>query len=464
MSIQDKFEILLHIYKKKHGYQALTRLIVDNKLDDPKFIIEDGESESFIIIKDEIEEIYKREVKMGSLNFEDKLNILVQRIYQSYKGFSVIDEIRDMKIDGISGGVSGLPSRFLKQSTDFKEYVKSIANNKANFDSVWIFFKGKSIHLSFLSFGSEQELKRVCMNVYKYNNPGQLSESNGYKVNEMKDGSRVVVVRPNFSESWAFFIRKFDSAEKKAVLDLYPEPGNQLLMETIKWIIKGNRVTAVTGAQGTGKTTLLMSIIKFIHASYTLRIQEMAFELHARKLYPDRNILSFRETSTITGQEGLDLQKKTDGTVNILGEIATDPVAAWMIQMAQVASLFTIFTHHAKTFPNLITSIRNSLLKTGVFSSEQIAEEQVVNVLDMDIHIKRDYTGQRYVERITECIPIEQKDTYPRDYLNETDPNKKMEMFMDTATEFFTRMTDRKVYDYQDIVIYRDGEYIPNKK
>ncbi len=91
LSIQDKFEILLHIYKKKHGYQALTRLIVDNKLDDPKFIIEDGESESFIIIKDEIEEIYKREVKMGSLNFEDKLNILVQRIYQSYKGFSVIE-------------------------------------------------------------------------------------------------------------------------------------------------------------------------------------------------------------------------------------------------------------------------------------------------------------------------------------------------------------------------------------
>ena len=33
---------------------------------------------------------------------------------------------------------------------------------------------------------------------------------------------------------------------------------------------------------------------------------------------------------------GLDVQKKTDGGVNILGEVATDPVAAWMIQMAQV--------------------------------------------------------------------------------------------------------------------------------
>ena len=45
-------------------------------------------------------------------------------------------------------------------------------------------------------------------------------------------------------------------------------------------------------------------------------------------------------------------KKKTDGSVNIIGEVATDPVASWMIQAAQVASKFTLFTHHAKTFPN----------------------------------------------------------------------------------------------------------------
>lgn len=464
LNVEDKFDILLYIYKKRYGLDGLTKMIVDNKLDRPKFEIEDGNAESFIITKEEIEHLFKREVKLGSLNYEDRLNIIVQRIYQKYKGFSVIDEIRDMKIDGVSGGVSGLPPRFMKRTSNFQEYAKNITNSIANYDSVWIFFKGKSIHLSFLTFGSERELKRVCMNVYKYNNPGQLSESNGYKVNEMKDGSRVVVVRPNFSESWAFFIRKFDSADKKEIKDLYPNEGHDLLTETIKWLVKGCRVTAVTGAQGTGKTTLLMSIIRYIHASYTLRIQEMAFELHARKLYPNRNILSFRETNTISGQEGLDLQKKTDGTVNILGEIATDAVAAWMVQMAQVASLFTIFTHHAKTTPNLVTAIRNSLLKTGVFTNEKIAEEQVVNVINFDIHIKRDYQGFRYIERITEIVPIEQNGTYPRAYLNETDPNKRMELFMDTATEFFTRMTDRKLYEYHNVLVYENGVYKAGSK
>lgn len=462
LSVEDKFDILLYVYKKRFGLDALTHLIVENELDVPKHIIEDGSAESFIITNAEIEDLFKREIKVGSLKYEDRLKIIVQRVYQKYKGFSVIDEIRDMKIDGISGGVSGLPPRFMKKTTNFKEYANNISQNIANYDSVWIFFKGKSIHLSFLTFGSEQELKRVCMNVYKYNNPGQLSESNGYKVNEMKDGSRVVVVRPNFSESWAFFIRKFDSADKKDIKDLYPNIGNEILTETVKWLVKGCRVTAITGAQGTGKTTFLMSVIKFIHGSYTLRIQEMAFELHARKLYPYRNILSFRETSTVSGQEGLDLQKKTDGTVNILGEIATDAVAAWMVQMAQVASLFTIFTHHAKTTPNLVTSIRNSLLKTGVFTNEQVAEEQVVNVINFDIHIKRDYKGFRYIERITEIVPIDQKGTYPRGFMNESDPNRKMEMFMDTATEFFTRMTDRKLYDHHNIIIFDGNQYKPS--
>ena len=157
---------------------------------------------------------------------------------------------------------------------------------------------------------------------------------------------------------------------------------------------------------------MLMAMIKYIYTSLNIRVQETAFELHLRKVYPDRNILTFRETDTISGQEGLDVQKKTDGAVNILGEVATDGVAAWMIQMAQVASKFTMFTHHAKTFDNLILSLRNSLLKVGMFHNEKVAEIQVVGVLNFEVHLKKSYSGDRYIERITECIPIENKNEY----------------------------------------------------
>ncbi len=460
LTSQDKFDILIYVYKKDFGYEALTEIIKKYELAELKYV--EGETKpSYVITSQEIQEIYEKE--NPQLDFQDKLYIVVQRIYQHYKGYSSIDEIRDMNIDGVSGGVSGLPESFLSQvaqSSD-ADYLAQITENKVPraCDSIWIFFQGKSIRLAFLSFGTEAELKRVCQNIYKYNNPGQLSDTNGYKINEMKDGSRVVVVRPSFSETWAFFVRKFDV--KRATLEqLVKDPGKEDAIELLKYLVKGARITAITGEQGSGKTTLLMGMIENIYETMNIRVQETAFELHLRKIYPTRNILTFRETDTISGQEGLDVQKKTDGTVNIIGEVATDPVASWMIQAAQVASKFTIFTHHAKTFPNLVTALRNSMLRTGVFKDEKTAEEQVVQVLNFDIHQVKDFRGKRYIERITECIPLENKNEYTFNHRNEKTLEGKFDKFFDNATYYFQKVTDRQLYTYRNIMEYVDGEYV----
>lgn len=157
-----------------------------------------------------------------------------------------------MKIDGISGGVSG---------------------RDGDYHSVWAFIRGKTVHISFLDFESEDELERICMNIYRYNHPGQLSMTRGYIVNEMKDHSRVVVVRPPFAESFAFFVRKFDTIEHKDLRELITDDNNEIVISVLKWIVKGCQVCGITGAQGSGKTTLLMALIAYIPQTYTLRIQ-----------------------------------------------------------------------------------------------------------------------------------------------------------------------------------------------
>lgn len=460
---QDKFDIIIYMYKKEFGYEALTELIKKYNLATLKYVAGDAKP-CYVITEEEINDIYEKEKLV--LTFSDKLNVVVQRIYQHYKGYSSIDEVRDMNIDGVSGGVSGLPESFLSQvaQTD-GDYLNEVMEHKVPraCDSIWIFFQGKSIRLAFLSFGSEAELKRVCQNIYKYNNPGQLSDTNGYKINEMKDGSRVVVVRPSFSETWAFFVRKFDV--KRATLEqLITIPGKEDAISLLKYLVKGARIISLTGEQGCGKTTMLMGMIENIYETMNIRVQETAFELHLRKIYPTRNILTFRETETISGQEGLDVQKKTDGSVNIIGEVATDPVASWMIQAAQVASKFTLFTHHAKTFPDLVTALRNSMLRTGVFTNEKTAEEQVVQVLNFDIHLVKDFRGRRYIERVTECIPVEEKNEYTFDFRNEKTLEGKFEKFFDNATHYFTKITNKQLYTYRNIMEYHDGEYVITNK
>ena len=106
LTSQDKFDILIYTYKKEFGYEALSELIKKYNLDVLKYI--QGETKPcYVITEDEINDIFEKEAIV--LTFNDKLDIVVQRIYQHYKGYSSIDEIRDMNIDGVSGGVSGLP-------------------------------------------------------------------------------------------------------------------------------------------------------------------------------------------------------------------------------------------------------------------------------------------------------------------------------------------------------------------
>lgn len=399
LTTKDKFDIILFWYKKKYGKDGFAHLV------EKYHLLSLDDTNGYEITKNDIVRIYDAESIV--LSKEDKLQIMIQKIYEKYLGLGVVDELRDMKIDGISGGVSG---------------------GDGQNDSIWMFWKGNNVHLSFLEFESQKELERVCMNICRYNNPGQLSMNKGYIVNEMKDHSRVVVTRPPFTESFAFFVRKFDTIEKKRIPELIVDEGNEIVEECLKWIVKGCQIAAITGAQGSGKTTLLMALIGYIHPAYTLRVQEQAFELHLRDTYPKRNILSFQETDFITGQEGLDIQKKTDGVVNILGEVATAPVAAWLIQVSMVASLFTMFTHHAKDTDALIKYMRNCLLSCGAFHNEIIAQEQVVDVLRFDIHMEKDLYGHRYIERITEIIPVKNDNT--------------------------------RLYEIRNIVVFENGKYV----
>ena len=96
LTAQDKFDIILYMYKSEFGYEALTEIIKKYNLADLKYIAGDSKP-SYVITPEEIDDIYERE--NFALTFQDKLNVVVQRIYQHYKGYSSIDEIRDMNID-----------------------------------------------------------------------------------------------------------------------------------------------------------------------------------------------------------------------------------------------------------------------------------------------------------------------------------------------------------------------------
>lgn len=448
---QDKFEILLYIaynlMKDENGQpykqNGFARIIKDYRLTDP--IIVNGER-MYDFNNERLDYVFEDVIKDYELTFNDKLEILSQRIFEMYKGFGVADMLFDTGIDEVDAGLSGVPK-------DGYEITTSAKNLTYTYQSIWIMVGGIKLRMSCLSFGSQEELVRVTNNIYKYGANKVLSRKTGYVVSTMKNGSRIVTFRPPFGNTYGFLARKFDSTPSIAPEDLIKGNNAIIALTLIKWLIKGQRNIGITGAQGTGKSTMLKSLIRYIDPSFSLRIQEISAELNLNYAYPYRNIISFQETESIKSQEGLNFQKKTSGDVNIIGEVAEAAQANFVVQTAMVASLFAMFTHHAKTAYDFVMAIANNLLdpECGIYREKKEAVEMAAKILNIDIHLEN-RKGHRYLERITEIIPIQEME-YPSD----VDPNKKHEA---DELEYFKRQTDRKMFEERDLVRYVNGEFV----
>lgn len=435
-----KFEIMMYKYKQMYGKEALAEWVYKYGFAEerPDTMVKKGTA--YYITIDDLHMTYDTEGFV--LTKAERLEVLAVLVYQLYKGFGIVDTLREMDINGFNMGTSG---SILSNVTKKKEGMMK-ANN-----AVWLYFNGRYIHMRFMNYGTEDELKRIVQLLVRYNNPGPLTAKRGYLVNTMYDKSRILALRPPASEYWAVFVRKFslsDVSPEALIKKPYVKRAD-LPIGLIEYLMRGQITCAVTGRQGSGKTTLMSSIIRYIDPRYTLRILEMAPELYLRELYPTRNILSVQETTTVTAAELQDALKKSDAAVSIVGEVATDIIAARMIQMGQVASLFTIFSHHANTPKDLVYALRNSLVNAGGFSNMDTAERQVTDVVKVDIHL--DYTpdGKRYIARISEIIPLEENIPYPE--LLDADVEGSL---AEITKEYYQRRTDRLSFWTQDIMRY----------
>lgn len=393
MTPKQKFDIVLHSYMKRYGTDGFLQLCTVWNLPGE---VERADGAYFEITAEDVNRMYEGEHIL--LTDREVMELICDEVYEVF-GHGVIDRLRDCRLEGISGGVSGLPEQFFRYEDEFRELY---AGNHA-YDSVFVMFRGNTVRLSFLSFECEGELRRVTKSLLRYEALGELSYYNPYMVNDMKDGSRVFACRPPFSESWAFFVRKFDSIEEKHPEDLIVGEGAEHIIKVLELFVGGGLHVAITGAQGSGKTTLLKALVRYINPKYNLRIEESVFELWMRKEFPYRNILTFRETESVSSTEGLDAFRKTDGNCLMMGEIGNIQAAALMIELSQVSEQ-QLFTHHAMSTEKLLGYFRNALLRTGAYSDERMAQNQVTEALDIHVLCEKDLNGNRHVKEITEIV------------------------------------------------------------
>ncbi|MBQ3423420.1 MAG: hypothetical protein IJH34_17575, partial [Romboutsia sp.] len=141
------------------------------------------------------------------------------------------------------------------------------------------------------------------------------------------------------------------------------------------------------------------------------------------------------------------------GKVTIISEAADDFSKSYVIKGALAASECVYWTDHSISEDELVETHRNACLNIGLFRDENKAEEQVLNVLQWNIHLGADEEIGRYISRITEFIRLDNR---------EYNKNIGETAFYENAKMYFEKKTDAKKYKTVNLVEFdkKNRKYI----
>lgn len=446
LSSKDKFEILMYLHKQDGNqkmFQAICELAKLDKLQ------KDDCGYYFSVSNEDINKAYN--ATAHSLTFDDKLNILAQRIYEDTYGLSVVDILvmEDLSIDGISGGISGVTTN------DFRYIEDDIASGShkkpRTHDSVWVIYKGKPIHLKFLSFGSAEVMRRICKNLAEHGRVGHLTSAEGGIKTHLVNGCRVTVFRPNNASQWAFYVRKYANTASSKLEDLLIDPGNNYPIEVIKWAIHGCVNMFFSGDQNSGKTTYTRASVREIDRRQPIRTLESDFELYLNDIYHDKNIMGIRPSERLPFPKLIELLKSTDAHTILFGETSSLEQAKHLINLLLAGTKRVITTGHWPTSDELVAYFVHAL---GGYGSSGFDDTQsmVARLIHLDIHCVKENNGHRHIDRITEIIPYEREDREPENKAG-------VEGCLEEISHYMKLLTRKKTYYTRDIVVYEEGRY-----
>lgn len=446
LTAKDKFEIMLYLEKQKGNRRMFQGLCDITGLDN---ISKDSNGYYYSISDKDIHEAYNNISHI--LSFDDKLNILAQRIYEDTYGLSVVDLLimEDISLDSISGGVSGMTTTNYRYTED----DILLGNNKMNYthDSIWVIYKGKPIHLKFLSFGTPAVINRICKNLSEYGRMGHLTSTEGGIKTHLVDGSRVTVFRPNNASQWSFFVRKFANTKSFELRDLITDHGNQYPIELIKWAIHGCVNLFFSGDQNSGKTTYTRASIREIDKRQAIRTLEADFELYLNDAYSDKNILGVRPSERLPFPKLIELLKSSEAHTILFGETASLEHAKHLINLLMAGTKRIITTGHWPTSDELVSYFIHSL---GGYNSSSSAnlESMVSRLIHIDVHCVKENDGHRHIDRITEIIPYDSETRSP-------DGDQGVIGHLGEISHYLNLLTRKKTYYTRDIIIYENGSY-----
>lgn len=428
------FLAILYHHKPKHGANTLGYLIDKYHFNDlrPRGGL-DGPG--FFISEDDVRDMWRAE--QLTLSYDDKLEVLLQLIYEETYGNSCIDEILYQNVGDISAGVSGIPA----------SVTMTVAESaQPAYRGCWVRYRGCSIHFMFVSFGSMERLKEVAKQMVDYQMKGQFSEKEGFKLGYGKDGSRRTAAIEPFGEAPALWVRKF-TEQKSTNQDLYGGiPNWQTVMAIERALVRGGATIPICGAQGSGKTTKLETLTEYIQNFYSIRVLESEFEARLRWKYPIKNIFTMEanDTTPVTPSMAYNFSLRSAGDIYIIGEARSDDMIINVTRTANRGGRSVLFTFHPKTAAMTIPEIANAMIREKMYVNLKDAVTTALNTVKVCIFVTVDIETHQHFYEVFEFVP--RPNLIPDAFASIADPEQRNLEFMKAIHAYMQTMASADTY------------------
>lgn len=435
LSALEKFEILLYHFKEidEMGYDKAFKKLKEKY---PIYLkvkeaVHFGINKTYEYTEEDINKIYESEKIL--LSYSDKLDILTQKVYEEVFGLGCIDILAFSDINEV--GISNDGS-----------YIYCWADEK--------------IRLSFLNI-TENECRQIQERSTSFDNKnGQISTSTPEINCDRADQARITAFQKPYFSTRHLRIRIFNK-KKSNFNEIITSTKQQLLIQTL---ISIGEKGVLQGPMGVGKTTSMQTFNEVIQDYLHIGSVEDYFEQHNSIKYPNKCIVEAQtieekktDTKTIPGKNLLDAIKSLlRASVDVLniGEARDGEAVFAFIQVAQALANCSLFTVHAPRPEDTIPRLKNMIIATGKYFSEQAAVKDLVTYVNT-IYQHSIIDNQRCISDIVEVVPLIEK--YAK---QEISSNTDIETLQKLALVQQIQQNTSYMYTLKPLLVYKNGDFV----
>ena len=419
LKAKDQFEIILYKLREHNdrGYdEAFSKFCTLLSYKKRSIGLNDFNNTWNEYTEEEIDNFYNQQ--SYSLTFEEKSEIIAQRVYEELYGYKAIDILAYSDINEVGLSTNG-------------KYIYAWAEEK--------------IRLSFLDL-TENEVQVIQDRAIR---EGQLDgshpEANGNRI----DNGRITAIMAPYSNAKHLCIRIFNK-DTSSVKDILGAQELQVLTQTL---VKLGEKMFLGGELGSGKTTAMKTFLEIIDDSLHIGTIEDNFEQFNSQKYPNKRIVELQAKGGKSLIDAVMTLLRLSVDAASVGEIRDGEALFAYIQLAQAIANCTLSTGHIASAEDFVPRAKNMLIATGKYTSEKAAITDVINHINIIYHHKS-IDGNRIIGQIVEIIPMIEKSS-PLD-LNNTG---EMEL---QRLALIKSIQEDPAYMYRLNVLmeYENGKYI----